>query len=74
MKPRVSRFQEDPRVIDSLLLRDRLGFKKYQKRVPRDRKKTELLIQLALARMTEQERTDYIVIGNRKRKVTTAGK
>lgn len=71
MKPRISKYDDDFS-LDSLLLRDRLKFGKYRKTAGRGQQKRELLMQLAFARMQEQEKRDYTRIGNRKRRLRTA--
>jgi hypothetical protein len=67
-RDRKSKFQETPSA-EILLLRERLGMGKYRKTRPRDEEKTRMLIRLALIRMEESEKTDFIKIGNRKRRL-----
>lgn len=55
--------------VEMLLLRDRLGYKRYRKTAKRDPEKRELLLGLALKRIEKAERGNYIVIGPRRRKV-----
>jgi len=52
-----------------LLLRDRLGYRRYRKTAKRDPEKRQLLLALALKRIEKAERGNYIVIGPRKRRV-----
>ncbi len=52
-----------------LLLRDRLGLRKYKKTAKRDPEKKELLLQLALKKIEKAERDNFIQIGFRKRRV-----
>jgi hypothetical protein len=52
-----------------LLLRDRLGLRKYRKTAKRDPEKRELLLELALKKIKKAERDNYISVGFRKRRV-----
>jgi hypothetical protein len=52
-----------------LLLRDRLGLRKYKKTAKRDPEKKELLLQLALKKIERAERDNFIQVGFRKRRV-----
>jgi hypothetical protein len=52
-----------------LLLRDRLGLRKYKKTAKRDPEKKELLLQLALKKIEKAERDNFIPVGFRKRRV-----
>ena len=54
---------------EMLLLRDRLGLRKYKKTAKRDPEKKELLLQLALKKIEKAERDNFIQIGFRKRRV-----
>lgn len=56
--------------VEMLLLRDRLGYKRYRKTAKRDPEKRQLLLALALERIEKAERGNYMLIGPRKRKVT----
>ena len=55
--------------VEMLLLRDRLGYKRYRKTAKRDPEKRKLLLEMALERMAKAERDNYIVIGPRRRRV-----
>jgi hypothetical protein len=55
--------------IEMLLLRDRLGLRKFKKTAKRDPEKKELLLQLALKKIEKAERDNFIQIGFRKRRV-----
>lgn len=57
-------------VVEMLLLRDRLGLRRYRKTAPRDPEKSKLLLGLALARIRKAELEDYIPLGFRRRRVT----
>jgi hypothetical protein len=52
-----------------LLLRSRLGLRKYRKTAKRDPEKRELLLELALKTIEKAERDNYISLGFRKRRV-----
>ena len=54
---------------EMLLLRDRLGLRKYKKTAKRDPEKRELLLQLALKKIEKAERDNFIPVGFRKRRV-----
>jgi len=55
--------------IDFLLLREKLGIKRYRKQVKRDTEKREILLDLAIKKIAEKEKDDFIPIGYRKRKI-----
>ncbi len=59
--------------LEMLLLRDRLGLKRYRKTARRDPEKKKILLELALKRIMKAERSDYIPLGFRKRRVRFAG-
>ncbi len=52
-----------------LLERDRLGVGRYRKMTERDAEKRRVLIELALERIREAEKSDYIPIGFRRRRL-----
>ena len=54
---------------EMLLLRDRLGLRRYSKTAKRDPEKRELLLKLALKKIEKAERDNYISLGFRKRRV-----
>lgn len=56
--------------VEMLLLRDRLGYRRYRKSAKRDPEKRRLLLELALKRIEKAERGNYIVIAPRRRRVT----
>jgi hypothetical protein len=68
MKRRVREFEEQS-PLESLLLREKLGMKRYRKTLPRDREKKQILLRLALKRIEERERNDFLPLGFRRRKV-----
>jgi hypothetical protein len=54
---------------EMLLLRDRLGLRKFKKTAKRDPEEKELLLQLALKKIEKAERDNFIQTGFRKRRV-----
>ncbi len=70
MKLRVKKYEEGS-PIEFLLLREQLGIGRYRKRSKRDDEKREILLKLALKKIEEKEKDDFILIGNRRRKVKT---
>jgi hypothetical protein len=68
MKVRRKKFEESS-PIDSLLLREKLGIKRYKKQVKRDTDEREILLDLAIKKMEEKEKDDFIPIGNKRRKI-----
>ncbi len=54
---------------DFLLIRERLGLQKYRKTSKRDPDKNEMLLELALKKIEKAERSNFISVGYRKRKV-----
>ncbi|MBI4683387.1 MAG: hypothetical protein HY757_09860 [Nitrospirae bacterium] len=60
---------EDISPVDFLVLREKLGIKKYRKMFGRDPEKRKLLLSLALRKMEEKEKDDYIPVGFRRRKL-----
>jgi len=55
--------------IEMLLLRDRLGCRRFRKTSPRDPEKRQLLLELGLARIRKAERGNFELIGPRKRRL-----
>jgi len=55
--------------IEMLLLRDRMGFGRYRKTGRRDPVKRRLLLELGLERIRKAERSNYTLIGPRRRRV-----
>lgn len=68
MKKRVIKYKEvSP--IDFLVLREKLGLKRYRKMAKRDEKERELLLNIALKKMEEKEVNDFIPLGYRRRRI-----
>jgi hypothetical protein len=68
MKKRVKKYEETSPV-EFLLLREKLGLKRYRKTAKRDEEKRKILLELALKKIEEKEKDDFIPLGYRKRKV-----
>ncbi len=68
MKRRVRGFEERS-PLEFLLLREKLGLRRYRKTLARDREKMQILLRLALKKIEEREKDDFLVLGFRRRKV-----
>jgi hypothetical protein len=68
MKTRIRKFDEASPV-EILLLRNKLGLRRYIKTGKRDDEKRKLLLDIALKKIEEKEKDDFIPIGFRKRRM-----
>ena len=68
MKERRRKYQERS-VVDFLLIRDKLGLRRYRKQKKRDEEGRRILIDLGLKKIREREEKDFILIEKRKRKI-----
>ncbi|MDI6889913.1 MAG: hypothetical protein QMC83_03085 [Thermodesulfovibrionales bacterium] len=68
MKVRIKKY-EDASPIDFLLLREELGFKRYRKQVERNAEEKEILMDLAIKKIKEKEKDDFILIGYKRRRL-----
>jgi hypothetical protein len=68
MKARKRKYEEISPV-DFLLLREKLGIRRYRKNVKRDEEERKILLDLGLKKIEEKEKDDFISTGYRKRKV-----
>lgn len=68
MKLRVRTFEEKS-PSEFLLLREQLGIGRYRKQRKRDEEKRKILIELALKKIEEKEKDNFILVGFRRRKV-----
>jgi hypothetical protein len=68
MKVRMKKYEEVSPV-EFLLLREKLGIRRYRKSMKRDEDEKKALLDLALKKMEEEEKDDFILTGYRKRKV-----
>lgn len=72
MKMRIKKYEElSP--VEFLLLREKLGFKRYRKTLRRDEEERKILLDLAMKKMEEKEKDDFILLGYRIRKVKIFG-
>jgi hypothetical protein len=69
MKERRRQYREEG-PLESLLLRERLGLQRYRKTRRRDGEKKRLLLDLWLKTIEEREKSDYIRIGPKRRRLT----
>jgi len=68
MKKRIKKF-EDISPVEFLLLREKLGLKRYRKTTKRDEEGRRILLELGLKKIEEKEKDDFIPLGYRRRKV-----
>jgi hypothetical protein len=68
MKLRTKKYK-DMSPVDFLVLKDRLGFGKYRKRIKRDKEEREILIALGLKKIKEEEKNNFIPVGDRRRRL-----
>jgi hypothetical protein len=68
VKARKKKYEEISPV-DFLLLREKLGIRRYRKNVKRDEEERKILLDLGLKKIEEKEKDDFISTGYRKRKV-----
>jgi hypothetical protein len=68
MKVRMKKYEEGS-PIEFLLLREQLGMGRYRKHTKRYEEKRKILIELALKKIEEKEKDDFILVGYRRRKV-----
>ncbi len=73
MERRVKRF-EDLSPIEFLLLREKLGIKRYRKTRKRDEEERKILLKLNLEKIKEKEKDDFILLGFRRRRVNIVPK
>ncbi len=68
MKTRIKKFDEASPV-ELLLLRNKLGLGRYIKTGKRDDEKRKLLLEIALKKIEEKEKDDFISVGFRRRRM-----
>ena len=68
MRP-AGKIRQQASATEMLLLRDRLGLRKFKKTAKRDPEKKELLLALALKKIEKAERDNFIQVGFRIRRV-----
>lgn len=68
MKVRMKKYEEvSP--LEFLLLRERLGLRRYRKNIKRDEEERKLLLDLGLKKIEEKEKNDFIPLGYRRRRI-----
>ena len=68
----MGRARTTPSSVEMLLLRDRLGLRRFRKTAARDPDKRKLLLEMALGRIEKAERDNFIPTGSRKRRVLSS--
>ena len=68
MRERRQKYQ-DRSPVDFLLLRDKLGLRRYRKQKKRDEEERRILIDLGLKKIQESEKEDFILIEYKRRKL-----
>ncbi len=68
MTKRTRKYQEES-PLACLVLWDQLGFKRYRKTRARDEEERKILIDLALKKIAEKEKSDFIPVGYKRRRV-----
>jgi hypothetical protein len=68
MKRRIRPFEEQS-PLEFLLLREKLGLKRYRKTLARDEEKKQILLQLGLKKIEEREKNDFLPLAFRRRKI-----
>ena len=68
MKKRIKKF-EDISPVEFLLLREKLGLRRYRKTTKRDEEGRKILLDLGLKKIEEKEKDDFTPLGYRRRKV-----
>jgi len=68
MKMRTKKYEEASPV-EFLLLREKMGIRRYRKTLRRDEEERKILLDLALKKMKEAEKDDFILLGYRRRRV-----
>lgn len=68
MKSKTKKY-EDRSPTEFLVLRDKLGLKRYRKTMKRDDEKLKILLSLWLKKMEEKEKEDFVLLGYRRRKL-----
>ncbi len=60
---------QDRSAVDFLLLRDKLGLRRYRKQMKRDVEERRILIDLGLKKIQEREEKDFILIEYKRRRL-----
>lgn len=73
MKQRIKKYEEQS-PLEPLLLREKLGLKRYRKTSRRDEEKKQILLRLGLKKIEEREKNDFLALGFKRRKVNIFSK
>lgn len=68
MKLRTKKYK-DISPVESLILKDRLGLRKYRKSIKRDEEERKILLDLGLKKIEESEKENFIPAGYKRRKL-----
>ena len=68
MKVRIKKY-EDVSPVEFLVLRDKLGLRRYRKTAKRDEEERKILLNLGLKKIEEKEKDDFIPLGYRRRRL-----
>jgi hypothetical protein len=68
MKVRIKKY-EDVSPVEFLVLRDKLGLRRYRKTAKRDEGERKILLNLGLKKIEEKEKDDFIPLGYRRRRL-----
>jgi len=68
MKIRIKKY-EDVSPVEFLVLRDKLGLRRYRKTTKRDEEERKILLNLGLKKIEEKENNNFISVGYRKRRL-----
>jgi hypothetical protein len=60
---------QDRSAVDFLLLREKLGLRRYRKQMKRDEEERRILIDLGLKKIQEREEKDFILIEYKRRRL-----
>ena len=60
---------EDISSVEFLILRDALGLGRYRKSTKREKEERSILLDLALKKIEEKEKEDFIPLGKRRRRL-----
>jgi hypothetical protein len=68
MKVRTKKY-EDVSPVEFLVLREKLGLKRYRKTAKREPVKRKILLELGLKKIEEKEKDDFISVGYKRRRL-----
>ncbi len=68
MKVKTKKY-EDVSPVEFLVLREKLGIKRYRKTAKREPEKRKILLELGLKKIEEKEKDDFISVGYKRRRL-----